>query len=172
MPEKFRRYIEVYLRNSSRYVSMCIYLGFTLFTVTKVLRESIGIALLCFETSALEGGEGSASRPGRFLPPRNTLYSLYCRLGGPPGRPGQVRKISPPPGFDPRTVQLVASRYTDWTTRPTYIYLYHGFVAKRLTTFCGILFGKYRDKQWLCYRNFPFSLFSLFLQETCFRVYI
>jgi hypothetical protein len=25
-----------------------------------------------------------------------------------------VRKISPPPGFDPRTVQLVASRYTDW----------------------------------------------------------
>jgi hypothetical protein len=25
-----------------------------------------------------------------------------------------VRKISPPPGFDPRTVQPVASRYTDW----------------------------------------------------------
>jgi hypothetical protein len=23
-------------------------------------------------------------------------------------------KISPPPGFDPRTVQLVASRYTDY----------------------------------------------------------
>ena len=28
--------------------------------------------------------------------------------------PGRVRKISPPPGFDPRTVQTVASRYTDW----------------------------------------------------------
>jgi hypothetical protein len=25
-----------------------------------------------------------------------------------------VRKISPPPGFDPRTVQSIASRYTDW----------------------------------------------------------
>jgi hypothetical protein len=25
-----------------------------------------------------------------------------------------VLKISPPPGFDPRTVQLVASRYTDY----------------------------------------------------------
>jgi hypothetical protein len=35
------------------------------------------------------------------------------------GRPGQVRKNSPPPGFDPRTVQSVASRYTDWTTQPT-----------------------------------------------------
>jgi hypothetical protein len=25
-----------------------------------------------------------------------------------------VRKISPPPGFDPRAVQAVASCYTDW----------------------------------------------------------
>ena len=29
------------------------------------------------------------------------------------------RKISPPPGFDPRTAQPVASRYTDYATRPT-----------------------------------------------------
>jgi hypothetical protein len=28
-------------------------------------------------------------------------------------RPGRVRKISPPPEFDPRTVQSKASRYTD-----------------------------------------------------------
>jgi hypothetical protein len=35
-------------------------------------------------------------------------------LGGPQGRSGRVRKSRPPPGFDPRTVQLVASRYTDW----------------------------------------------------------
>jgi hypothetical protein len=39
---------------------------------------------------------------------------------GPQGRSGQVRKISPPPGFDPRTVQPVASRYTDHDTRPIY----------------------------------------------------
>ena len=48
-------------------------------------------------------GEGSASRPGRSLPPGKTRYPLYRRLGGPQGRCGQVRKISPPPGFDPRT---------------------------------------------------------------------
>jgi len=29
------------------------------------------------------------------------------------------RKISSPPGFDPRTVQSVVSRYTDWATRST-----------------------------------------------------
>ena len=47
------------------------------------------------------------------LPPGKTLYSLYRKLGGPQGRSGRVRKISPPLGFDPRTVQPVASRYTD-----------------------------------------------------------
>jgi len=65
-------------------------------------------------TTALEGDEGSVSRSGRSLPPGKTQYPLYRRLGGPQGRSGQVRKISPLPGFDPRTVQPVASRYTDW----------------------------------------------------------
>ena len=51
---------------------------------------------------------GSASRPGRCLPPAKTPYPLYRRLGGPQGRSGQVRKISPPPSFDPRTVQPLA----------------------------------------------------------------
>jgi hypothetical protein len=39
----------------------------------------------------------------------------HCTGGwvGPKGRSGQVRKISPPSGFDPRTVQPVVSRYTD-----------------------------------------------------------
>ena len=63
-----------------------------------------------FLTSALEGGEGSASRPGRTLPPGKTRYPLYRRLGGPQGRSGQVQKISPPPRFDPRTVQPVGSK--------------------------------------------------------------
>jgi hypothetical protein len=52
-------------------------------------------------------------RPGRFTPGKETRYQLYRRLGGLQGRSGRVRKISPPPGFDPRTVQPVASRYTD-----------------------------------------------------------
>ena len=47
-------------------------------------------------TTTLEGGEGSASRPGRSLPPRKNRYPLYRRLDGPRGRSGEVRKISPP----------------------------------------------------------------------------
>jgi hypothetical protein len=64
--------------------------------------------------------EGPASRPGRFLPPGKTRYPLYRRLGGPQGRSGPVRKILLPPGIDPRTVQPVDSRYTDWATRHQY----------------------------------------------------
>ena len=47
------------------------------------------------------------------LPPGKTRYPLCRRLGGPQGRSGRVRKISPPPAFDPQTVQPVASRCSD-----------------------------------------------------------
>ena len=33
-------------------------------------------------TVALEGGEWSAARPGRTLPPGKTRYPFYWRLGG------------------------------------------------------------------------------------------
>ena len=48
------------------------------------------------------------------LPPGKSRYSLYTRLGGPQSRSGHVRKISPLSVFDPRTVQPVESRYTDY----------------------------------------------------------
>jgi glutathionyl-hydroquinone reductase len=44
------------------------------------------------------------------LPPEKTRYLLYGRLGWPWARSGRVRKISLLTGFDPRSVQLVASR--------------------------------------------------------------
>jgi hypothetical protein len=73
---------------------------------------SRGIALP-FHDYCTRRGERSASRPGRSLPPGKTRYPLYRKLSGPQGRSGQVRKISPPQGFDPRTVEPVASRYID-----------------------------------------------------------
>ena len=48
------------------------------------------------------------------LPP-GKKHGTHCVGGGPQGRYGRVRKISPSLGFDPRTVQPVASRYTDYT---------------------------------------------------------
>jgi hypothetical protein len=67
-------------------------------------------------------GVGGQRHAPAALPPGNIRCPLYRRLGAPQGRPGLVRKISPPPGFDPRTVEPIASRYTDWTI-PTNKYL-------------------------------------------------
>jgi len=40
---------------------------------------------------------------------------LYRRLDGPQSQSGPVWKnMSPPPGFDPRTAETVASHYTDY----------------------------------------------------------
>jgi len=61
--------------------------------------------------------------PRRLSPGKETRYPFYRRLGGPQVRCGWVRKISPPPGFDPWTAQPVTSRYTDWAT-PAHIILY------------------------------------------------
>jgi hypothetical protein len=55
-------------------------------------------------------GVGGQRHVPAALPPGMTRHPLHRRLGG----SGRVRKISPPPGFDPRTLQPVASHYTDW----------------------------------------------------------
>ena len=55
----------------------------------------------------------TSSRPGRFTSGKEPVPS-YKRLGGLQGRSERVRKVSPPPGFDSRTVLPVACRYTAW----------------------------------------------------------
>ena len=69
-------------------------------------------------TAVLEGGEWSAARPGRTLPPGKTRYPFYRRLGGPQSRSGQPENLVPT-GIRSRTVQPIVSRYTEWATRPT-----------------------------------------------------
>ena len=63
-------------------------------------------------TSELDG-VGGQRHATAALPPGKTRYLLYRRLGGPQDRSGRVRKIFPPPGYDPRTVQPIASPYND-----------------------------------------------------------
>ena len=60
------------------------------------------------------GGQHHAAAALTPLPPVKTRNLLYRRVGGPQGPSGRVRKILLPPGFDPRTVQLVANRYTNY----------------------------------------------------------
>jgi hypothetical protein len=45
--------------------------------------------------------------------PRITYYPLYRKLGGSHGHSEWVQKFLPLPGFDPWTVQPVASHYTN-----------------------------------------------------------
>jgi hypothetical protein len=59
------------------------------------------------------GVDGQRHVPAALLP-GETRHPFYGRVGGPQDRSGPMRKISAPLGFDPRTVQPVASRYTDW----------------------------------------------------------
>ena len=69
-------------------------------------------------------GVGGQQHALAALPPGKTRYPLYRKLGGPQGRSGRVQKISPPPEFDPRTVQPVASRHTDWAILALCVRLY------------------------------------------------
>ena len=92
-------------------------------------------------TSALDGCGWSTPRHApAVLPPRNTLYPLYKRLGGPQDLSGQVRKISPTPGFDLRTVQPVASRYSDWAIPdPWALKMYFNPLKAELSPICHLL---------------------------------
>jgi len=54
---------------------------------------------------------GQLHAPAALHPGEETRYPFYRRLVRPQGRSERVQKISPPPGFDPWTVQPIASLY-------------------------------------------------------------
>jgi len=84
-------------------------------------------------TTELEGGEVSASRPGRSLPPGKTRCPLYRRLGGPQGRSGQVRK------------KLTRSRDRPARSQSLYRLSYHGpQMEMRFTKIFSLLTSKQR----------------------------
>jgi hypothetical protein len=64
-------------------------------------------------TLALDGVGGQRHAPAALPPGKRP--GTHCIGGwvGPQGGSGRVWTISPPPGFDPQTVQPVASCYTD-----------------------------------------------------------
>ena len=63
------------------------------------------------------GGGWWRPPPNRFTPRKNTRYPVCSKLGGPQGRYGRAcrrQSLLPPLGFEPRTVQTIASLYTDY----------------------------------------------------------
>jgi hypothetical protein len=87
--------------------------------------EEVDVYIHIFLTSAVAGGEWSASRPGRFTPRgKSPQYPLDRRLGGPQGRSGLrgEEKILDSPGTRTPTssvVQPVANRYNDYSIPAT-----------------------------------------------------
>jgi hypothetical protein len=83
------------------------------FTLEQAAMAQIGSRGTALNLGARWGGCGQRHDPAA-LPSGKTGYPLFRKLGGPQGRSGLLRKIPPPPGFDPRTIQPVVSSYTDY----------------------------------------------------------
>jgi hypothetical protein len=60
------------------------------------------------------GGVGSAPRSGRFTPGNEPVPIIHIQSAGWAPGPVCTGANVPPPGFDPGTVQLVASRSADY----------------------------------------------------------
>ena len=68
-----------------------------------------------FLTPALDRGGWSTPRPGRFTPGKDPV-PIVQEAGWASGQVWtRAENLAPPLGFDPRTAQAVASRFTDWT---------------------------------------------------------
>jgi hypothetical protein len=77
-------------------------------------------------------GVGSQCNNPAAFPGKQTRYPLYRRLGWTQGWSGRVQKISPPPGFDPWTIQPIVSCYTDYTISALKVKIYFYTVLKSL----------------------------------------
>ena len=70
-------------------------------------------------TTVLEGVRVQRHAPAALYPGKDPV-PIVQEAGWAPGPVWTgAENVAPPPGFDPRTVQPVASRYTDYATRPT-----------------------------------------------------
>ena len=76
-------------------------------------RGSRGITLLFLDYGNRRGWVVSVT-PRPLFTPEKTRYPLCRKLGGLRAGMDRCGKSRPPLGFDPRTVQPVAIRYTDW----------------------------------------------------------
>ena len=84
-------------------------------------RVGRGIALLFHDRGTRRGWVFSSTLRSHFTPGKNR-YPFYRRLCGPQGRSGWAENLVPT-GIRSRTVQPVVSRYTDWATQPTFLYI-------------------------------------------------
>ena len=88
-------------------------LKFTLEQATKTQRGCRGIVYSFFNHDANVGMGGQRHAPAALPPGKRPGTQCTGGWVGPRDSPDGCGKSNPPPGFDPRAVQPVASRYTD-----------------------------------------------------------
>ena len=72
-------------------------------------------------TDSTRRGSGVSVTPWPLFTPGKDPVPIVQEAGWAPGPVWTGAANLAPPGFDPRTVQPVASRYTDYATRPTFL---------------------------------------------------
>jgi len=77
-------------------------------------QRGVQVYLYAFFNLGARCGRVVRTRSDSFTPRKVTRYPLYSKLVGPQGQSKRVWNLLSQPGFDPRTAQPVASRYTDW----------------------------------------------------------
>ena len=111
-------------------------------TGCKAHRGSRGIALLLhYHGTRRRWGVSVTPRP-LFTPGKDPVPIVQEAVWAPGPVWTGAENIAPPPGFDPRTFQPVASRYTDWATRRTPMFkgreyswpLYMGLIGRPETS--------------------------------------
>ena len=80
---------------------------------------SRGIALLFHDHGTRRGWGVSVTPRPYFTPGKDSVPIVQEAVWVPGPVWTGAENLAAPPGFDPRTVQPVASRYTDYATRPT-----------------------------------------------------
>ena len=89
---------------------------------------SRGIALL-FLDHGTRRGWGVSVTPGPLFNPGKDPVPIVQEAGwAPMAGLDRCGKSRPPPGFDPWTIQSIASRYTDYATRPIDVMCCHKFM--------------------------------------------
>ena len=89
-------------------------------------------------TNGTRRGWGVSVTPWSLFTP-GERPGTHCTGGWLGPRVGQdrCRKSRPPPGFDPRTAQPVASRYTDYAIRPSKLGAYRKLLSVHLYWHAG-----------------------------------
>jgi hypothetical protein len=114
-----------------------------------------------FLTSAADGGEWSASCPGRLSSwGKNPRYPLHMRPSGPQSRPGHCgaqKNLFPLPGIEHRPFIRRSSLYCDflWSAAIYIIYYFTKFLVR---TMCLIAIPRSRIIYWnpQIYKCYPF----------------